>query len=81
MTLGYLCIMPLFVVDEEDEEGGGLMSSKKKKKDAGSSGNDTFYKSHTFKNPLKNPTSYLVETGFLSGFLRKPTSQKPASIK
>ena len=59
MTLGYLCIMPLFVVDEEDEEGGGLMSSKKKKKDAGSSGNYTFYKSHFWK-----PTSYLVETGF-----------------
>ena len=49
MTLGYLCIMPLFVVDEEDEEGGGLMSSKKKKKDAGSSGNYTFYKSHFWK--------------------------------
>ena len=61
MTLGYLCIMPLFVVDEEDEEGGGLMSSKKKKKDAGSSGN---YTNPTFKNPLKNTTSYLVEAIF-----------------
>ena len=32
-----------------------------------------FSTNHTFENPLKNPTPYLVK----AGFLRKPTSQKP----
>ena len=48
--------------------------------------NSHLIKSGNFENPLKNPTSYLFsKSGFLSGFLRKPTSQKltenPASRK
>ena len=39
-----------------------------------------FYKSY-FKNPLKNPTSYLVEAEIEVGFWEVGFSQKPASTK